>query len=258
MIKVLVVGCKGKVGSSMYELLRGVDDFQVWGIDINGQESGKADKVDIMHICYGCKDEQDFVETTINYMKQFDPTLTIINSTVIPNVTDKIFQETDKLITHSPVRGMYPNMKHDLLHYVKFIGAVNNKASELAKQHFERLGMNTYVCESPKETEFAKLFATSYYALLIAWFQEMHRICKEHSVNYSQVVEFIKTEEDKPILHAGYIGGECLIPNIHLLFKKTFSKFLQAVLESNERWKPAEVEKQVRGTIRKDRWRFIS
>ena len=257
MTKVLVVGYKGKVGSALYELLRGVDDFQVWGIDANKQEAGKeADKVNIMHICYGCQDEQEFVETTINYIRKFNPTLTIINSTVVPTVTEKIFQETGKMIAHSPARGMHPYMKHDLLHYVKFIGAVNKKASELAKQHFETLGMKNYVCESPKETEFAKLFATSYYALLIAWFQEMHRICEEHDVNYSQVVDFIKTEEDKPVLHAGHIGGECLIPNIHLLLKRGYSKFLHAILESNERWKPTAAEKQVRGTIRKDRWKF--
>jgi UDP-N-acetyl-D-mannosaminuronate dehydrogenase len=257
MNKVLVVGNKGKVGSSLYELLCGVEDFQVWGIDKNELEVVKeVKKVDIMHICYGCKDEEKFIETTVNYIKKFDPSLIIINSTVVPTATETIFQKTGKMIVHSPIRGMHPYFKHDLLHYIKFIGAVNKKASEQAKQHFEKLGMKTYICDSPKETEFAKLFATSYYALMIAAFQEMYRICKEHDVNYNQVVDFIKTEEDKPILHAGYIGGECLIPNIYLLLKKADSKILHAILESNERWKPTVKEKQIRGTIRKDSWRF--
>ncbi len=44
MNKVLVVGNKGKVGSSMYELLRGVEDFQVWGIDKNELEVVKEVK----------------------------------------------------------------------------------------------------------------------------------------------------------------------------------------------------------------------
>jgi len=211
-----------------------------------------------MHICFGCKDEKEFIETTVKYIREFDPTLTIINSTVVPMVTETIFNKTGKMVAHSPIRGMNPYMKHDLLHYVKFIGAVDNKASELSKQHFEMLGMKTYICDGPKETEFAKLFATSYYALMIAWFQEMYRICKEHNVNYNQIVDFIKTEEDKPILHAGYIGGECLIPNVHLLLKKSYSKFLKAILESNEKWKPTKTKKHIRGTIRKDRWRFTN
>jgi len=254
MIKVLVVGHKGKVGSALFELLRGKGDFQVSGIDVN--ERSDLKDVDVMHICYGCHDEGEFVKNTISYIRKFNPALTIINSTVVPTVTERIFQETGKPIAHSPVRGMYPFMKHDMLHFIKFIGGVNQKASELAKKHFESLGMKTYVCKSTRETEFAKLLATSYYALLIAWFQEMHRICKENNVEYSQVADFIKTEEDKPVLHAGYIGGECLIPNIHLLLKKCDSKFLHAILESNERWKPTPPEKQVRGTVRKDSWRF--
>ncbi len=254
MIKVLVVGYKGKVGSAMYAVLRGNSDFEVYGLDIG--ETLDLKNVDFMHICYGCKDEQKFVETTVSYIRKFNPKLTIINSSIIPTITERVAQETGKLLVHSPVRGMNLSMKHDLLHYVKFIGGINPKASESAKKHFESVGMKTYVCKSPRETEFAKLFATSYYALMIGWFQDMHRICEENNVDYSQVVEFIKTEEDKPILYPGYIGGECLIPNINLLLKKNKSKFLQAVLESNERYKPVPPEKQHRGTIRKDRWRF--
>jgi UDP-N-acetyl-D-mannosaminuronate dehydrogenase len=254
MSKVLVVGHKGKVGSAMYAIFRGNSDFEVHGIETG--ETLDLKNVDFMHICYGCKDEQQFVETTVSYIRKFNPTVTIINSSVIPTVTERIAQETGKLLAHSPVRGMDLSMKHDLLHYVKFIGGINPKASQLTKKHFESVGMKTYVCKSPRETEFAKLFATSYYALMIGWFQEVYRICEEKNVDYKQVVEFIKTEEDKPILYPGYIGGECLIPNIKLLLKKTKSIFLQAVLESNERWKPVQPEKQMRGTIRKDRWRF--
>lgn len=254
MIKVLVVGYKGKVGSAMYVILRGNSDFEVYGIDIG--ETLDLKNVDFMHICYGCKDEQKFVETTVSYIRKFNPKLTIINSSIIPTITERVAKETGKPLVHSPVRGMDLSMRHDLLHFVKFIGGINPKATELAKKHFESVGMKTYVCKSPRETEFAKLFATSYYALMIGWFQEMHRICEENNVDYSQVVEFIRTEEDKPILYPGYIGGECLIPNINLLLKKTKSKFLQAVLESNERYKPVPPEKQTRGTIRKDKWRF--
>lgn len=255
-IKVLVVGYKGKVGSALYELLRGKSDFQVYGIDIDKTPDLK--EVDVMHICYECNDEQEFVKTTIDYIKKYNPAITIINSTVIPMVTEKISRETGKPIVHSPVRGMYPYMKHDLLHYVKFIGAVNQKASEKTKEHFEVLGIKTYICDSPKETEFAKLFATTYYALMIAWHQEMWRVCKKFGVNYDQVMDFIRTEEDKPVLFPGVIGGHCLIPNINLLLKVRDSKFLEAILESNQKMKKevGEEGKQPRGTIRKDKWKF--
>jgi UDP-N-acetyl-D-mannosaminuronate dehydrogenase len=255
-IKVLVVGYKGEVGSALYELLRGKSNFQVYGIDIN--ETTDLKEVDVMHICYECKDEQEFVETTINYIRKYNPALTIINSTLIPTVTEKITRETGKPVAHSPVRGMHPYMKHDLLHYVKFIGALNQKAGKTAREHFESLGMKTYVCDSSKETEFAKLFVTSYYALMIAWHQEMWRICKKFGVNYDQVIDFIKAEEDKPVLYPGVIGGHCLIPNIHLLLKKYESKLLEAVLESNQKMRNevGEGKKQPRGTIRRDKWKF--
>ena len=65
--------------------------------------------------------------------------------------------------------------------------------------------MKTYTCDSPKETAFAKLFATTYYALMIAQHQDMRRVCKRFGVNYDQVMDFIRADEDKPVLFPGLL-----------------------------------------------------
>jgi len=252
---VMVIGFKGEVGRPLYELLRGVEEYEVIGLDIEPKEY--KGKVDIMHICYPCDDEQKFIQTTIQYMKRFNPKLTIINSTVPPGTTEKIHQLTKMPIVHSPVRGMIPHMKHDLLHFIKYIGGVDEESAKLAQEHFERIGIPTKICKGPKETELAKIINTTYYALLIAWFQEIYRLCEELGVSYEDVVDFIKTTEGRPVLYPGYIGGHCLIPNIKLLLTKVDSDFLRLILESNERWKEKYgTESPARGTLRKDSWKF--
>ena len=252
---VMVIGFKGEVGMPLYQLIRGVPEYEVIGLDIEPTEY--RGKVDIMHICYPCVDEEEFIKSTVEYIRRFNPELVIINSTVIPGITEKIHKLTGKRIVHSPVRGMTPHMKHDLLHFIKYIGGVDEESARMAQEHFESIGIPTKICDSPRETELAKIINTTYYALLIAWFQEIYRICKKLGVNYEQVVDFIKTTEGRPILYPGYIGGHCLIPNIKLLLNVIDSKFLRLILESNEEWKREFGEtSKARGTLRKDMWRF--
>lgn len=246
---VLVVGL-GEVGRPLFELLRESGRFEVYGWDVDEkkmqdvQQGDLPKEVDILYICYGCRDQGEFVKTTVDYVRRFRPELTIINSTVPAGTTEKVYTLSGDHMAHSPVRGMHKNMdsmKRYLLFLTKYIGGVDEKSAELARRHFEELGLKTKILIGPVETELAKLFETTYRAWMIACFQEMHRVSRRFGADFDQVVDFLEDTHrvrlDRPIHFPGVIGGHCLIPNAELLLKSYDSDFVRLILRSNEKRK---------------------
>ncbi len=246
---VLVVGL-GEVGRPLFELLKESRKVlvYVWDVDKEKmqdiQQGDLPKEVDVLHICYRCSDQEEFVNTTVDYVRQFRPELTIINSTVPPGTTEKVYALSGGHVVHSPVRGMHKSregMKRDLLFWTKYIGGVDEKSSELARRHFEELGLKTKVLIGPVETELAKLFETTYRAWMIACFQEMHRISRRIGADFDQVTDFLEDTHrvrfDMPIHFPGVISGHCLIPNAELLLESYDSEFIRLILKSNEKRK---------------------
>jgi len=246
---VLVVGF-GEVGRSLFELLKQSKKFDVYCLDINKekmhniQQNDLPNEVDVLHLCYPCSNQEDFVKTTVDYMKRFKSELTIINSTVPPGTTEKVHKLSGGHIVHSPIRGMHTSietMKRDLMFWTKYIGGIDIKSAELARRHFEELGLKTKVLTGTAETELAKLFSTTYRAWMIACFQEMHRISRKFGADFNQITDFLedthKVRFDRPIHFPGVIGGHCLISNAELLSKSYDSDFIKLILASNEKRK---------------------
>jgi len=130
-------------------------------------------------------------------------------------------------------------MKKGILQYTKFIGGVDIESANMAKDYYESLGLRTKACKSPVETELGKLFETTYRGIMMSWFQEINRICNKARADYGEVVEFLATTEKegkqaRPIFHPGVIGGHCIIPNASKLLSFCKSKFVEALIESNE------------------------
>ncbi|MEM3698081.1 MAG: GDP-mannose dehydrogenase [Candidatus Bathyarchaeia archaeon] len=262
--KVLIVGL-GEVGKALFELFRESGKFDVYGFDIDEVKMRGIvgdvelpDAFDVMHICYPCTDQQSFVEVTLDYMYKFKPTLTIIDSTVPPGTTQKIYEETKSLVAHSPVRGMHRSletMKRDIMFWTKYVGGATQEAAELAKKHFEKLGLKVKVLKGPVETELAKLFETIYRAWMIVCFQEMHRISRHFGADFNEVVDMIedihRVHFNKPLHYPGVIGGHCLIPNTELLLKVYDSEFLRLILKSNEQRKKEIENESVRMEVEK-------
>ncbi|MEM3824034.1 MAG: hypothetical protein QXH87_03790, partial [Candidatus Bathyarchaeia archaeon] len=140
--KVLIVGL-GEVGRALFELFKESGKFDAYGFDIDeAKMRGIVGDVelpsafDVMHICYPCTDQKLFVNVTLDYMRRFKPKLTIIDSTVPPGTTQKIYEETKSLVAHSPVRGMHRSletMKRDIMFWTKYVGGATQEAAELAK-----------------------------------------------------------------------------------------------------------------------------
>lgn len=269
--RVLVVGL-GEVGRPLYELLKECGKFDVYGYDLDKnkmceieQSAAFPEEFDVMHICYPCVDQEQFISVTINYIHKFKPKLTIINSTVTPGTTQKIYEKTGVLIVHSPIRGMHKSletMKRDIMFWSKYIGGVKTEATELAKKHLEKLGLKVKILKSPLETELAKLFETIYRAWMIVCFQEMHRISRYFGADFNEVVDMIedihRVHFNKPLHYPGVIGGHCLIPNTELLLKSYDSELLRLIIESNEKRKKEIEDKQVMGEVEKIRERVLA
>ena len=262
--KVLIVGL-GEVGHSLFELLKESGKFDVYGLDSNVEKmrtiAGERElpkEVDVMHICYPCTDQERFVQTTLDYIRRIKPTLTIIDSTVPPGTTEKIYSLSKSPIAHSPIRGMHKTletMKRDLRFWRKYVGGTTKESADAARTHFEKLGLKVRVLKGPAETELTKLFETTYRAWMIASFQEMHRISRHFKADFDEVVDMLedihRVDLNKPLHYPDVIGGHCLIPNTELLLKSYDSKFLRLILESNEKRKEEIKDKSIQQEVEK-------
>jgi UDP-N-acetyl-D-mannosaminuronate dehydrogenase len=256
---VLVVGL-GEIGCALFELLKEKGSFTVYGLDldktkmraISQDPSRLPKKIDTLHICLPCKDQDNFVATVTSYVKKFKPKLLIINSTVPPGTTKKAQQNCKCLVAHSPARGVHKSpahMKWEMKRWTKYVGGANAKAAEAACKHFEKMGLKVKTLKSCAETELAKLFETTYRAWMIACFQEMHRIARAFGADFDDVVDFLEDTHrvrlDRPIMFPGFIGGHCLIPNTELLLQSYDSEFLRLILESNQKRREELKDKKV-------------
>jgi UDP-N-acetyl-D-mannosaminuronate dehydrogenase len=263
---VLIVGL-GEIGHTLFSLFSEAQNrFDVHGLDVdeskmrelNQSRSSVPSKIDTMHICLPCGDQDKFVRTVKSYIEEFKPQLVIINSTVPPGTTMKIAQLCKCLVAHSPARGVHKNAEHmvwEMKRWSKYVGGADAASAEAARLHFERLGLKVKVLKSCAETELAKLFETTYRAWMIACFQEMHRISRALGADFNETVDFLEDTHrvrfDRPVMFPGVIGGHCLIPNTELLLKAYDSEFLRLILESNEKRKEEIKDKTVAAEAKK-------
>src|SRR6266446_2602102 len=226
---VVIVGL-GEVGKPLLEIMK--SRYQTFGVDIN--QLASVSQCDVMHICFPFKNDK-FVGQVIEYIHQYQPALTVINSTVALGTTRRIAVESGTAVVHSPVRGKHARMQEEMLRYTKFVGALDPAAGERAAGHFQSLGMKTRILSSPEATEIAKLTETTYFGLMIAWAQEVERYCMELGANYDEVVSFYDEIKFFPSVKyfPGEIGGHCVMPNIAILRQRFSSGLLEAIVKSN-------------------------
>lgn len=195
--------------------------------------------VEILHVCIPWS--KNFIKIVKAIIKETNPKLVIVHSTVAPGATKKL----GKIAVHSPVRGIHPHLFEGIKTFVKYIGADDKKAGELAKSHLESLGIKTKVFYPSTTTEIGKLLDTSYYGLAIAWHGEMKKICDKFGINFEEAVtDFNKTYNQgytklgkanvvRPVLYPpeGGIKGHCIAPNTKILKKYFKSGALDLILK---------------------------
>jgi len=198
---------------------------------------------DILNICIPWN--ENFIKITSEEIKKIKPKLTIIHSTVAPGTTKKISELTRSMVVHSPIRGVHPHLYEGIKTFVKYIGADNKKAGEIAKKHLKSLGIKTKVFMPSITTEIGKLFDTSYYGICIAWHGEMKKICDAEAIDFNEAVtDFNKTYNEgykkigmsnvvRPVLFPPKNGitGHCICPNAEILKKYYKSEALDLILK---------------------------
>jgi UDP-N-acetyl-D-mannosaminuronate dehydrogenase len=230
--KVLVIGV-GEIGKPLLEII--AEQYEAYGLDI--KPTGDIPPCNIVHLCFPFTGNGDkFVDESARYIAKYQPSLTIVNSTVAPGTTRRIAERAKTAVVNSPVRGKHARMKEQLRQYVKFVGALNPEDGRRAGDHFTRLGMRTKVLSTPEASELAKLTETTYFGVLIAWAQEVERYCKRYGANYDEVVSFYEEIGFFPPVKytPGFIGGHCVMPNIKILKSLFKSGLLDAVEKSND------------------------
>ena len=263
---VLVIGL-GEIGHALFALLNDAKkSFDVYGLDLDQTKMQELcqsrrsipDRIDTMHICLPCSNQQNFADITVGYIEEFKPKITIIDSTVPPGTTMKVAERCECLVAHSPSRGVHKSAEHmkwEMKRWIKYVGGADALAADAAKRHFEKLNLKVKVLKSCTETELAKLFETTYRAWMIACFQEMHRISRAFGADFDETVDFLEDTHrlrfDRPVMFPGVIGGHCLIPNTELLLKAYDSEFLRLILKSNKKRKEEVKDKTVEAEVKK-------
>jgi UDP-N-acetyl-D-mannosaminuronate dehydrogenase len=102
-------------------VLKQSNTFQLYGIDLDAaklqehqaKEPPKQPKtaIDVLQICIPVPNKNKFINIAKSYIQEYQPTLTIINSTVPIGTTAELHKQVGGLIAHSPCRGVHKKQR---------------------------------------------------------------------------------------------------------------------------------------------------
>jgi UDP-N-acetyl-D-mannosaminuronate dehydrogenase len=231
----------GEIGKPLYELING--SFKTLAIDPEHYPENNETKAVcfVMHVCIP-GDLKHFEDIVLDYIDKYQSGIVYIHSTVRPGTCDFIQSEIgdEALIVSSPVHGKHHNnqMKKDMLRYPKYVGVpkLKNIDRDAVREHLELIGFaDVRLVNGCENTEWLKVLSTTYFGLIIAWHQEIERICDHFGLLVDEVVDIFKYQDDiKPPHYSGVIGGHCVMPNIKIIKEIWQSDLLDWIEKSNE------------------------
>lgn len=247
-VKIGILG-KGEIGSAMARICEeGGCEVLVRELDY---DQLKGQKIDVLHVSIPEKDNKKFIELVAKNVLELKPKLTIINSSITPGTTRKIFTKTHLPIVHSPVIGLHPHLYESIKKiFPKIIGPIGKKAANSAEKHFKNLGLEVEMYDSPEDSESAKLLDLIYYSWNIIFCKWIYKSCQELNLNfdqvytkhnqiynrgYSKLLPFVV----RPVLKyvPGPIGGHCAIPDTELFHKYYKTNLTKFILDKNNSYK---------------------
>lgn len=245
-MKKQVVGIMGfgEIGQSLARLYP-KSKYQILSKDLN-HDSLKEERVEILHVAIPYSD--DFITDVLEQIKKNKPEFVIIESTVDVGVTSKINNKLKKkIVVHSPVRGMHPDLTKSLKCFIKYIGADNKNIGNRAVKHYKSIGVKAKLFMPSESTELNKILSTSYYGICIAWAGEIKRLCDQYKVNYQTFEDFNNSYNEayaklgrknviRPTLYPpkNGIGGHCVWENATMFNPQAKSKFLDLILDAGK------------------------
>lgn len=222
-MKSVIIGF-GEIGKSLYNVLK--TNYDVGYVD--REDEGNADSADIIHICFPFSDK--FVEQVKEYQARFNPTYTIVHSTVPPKTCEQLGA------IHSPCLGIHPHLEKSMTTFIKYLAGP--RASEVAN-YFRRAGMRVYILDEAKYTELMKILCTTFYGMCIEYTKDVKRQCDKLGIPF-EFWTLWNQDYNKGYTELGYpeyvrpnlipimqkIGAHCVLPNLELL-NTPFTDFLK-------------------------------
>ena len=269
---VLVVGL-GEIGSTVFTVLKQSQKFRLYGIDFDKKkmqdckttEPPNDSNIDVLQVCIPAEDKIKFVQIAKSYIEKYEPKLTVINSTVPIGTTMELYKQCGGLVAHSPCRGVHKNKEYmvkEFRRWTKYVGGATLEAGKAAEEHFKLAGLKTKQLANCTDTEFAKLFETTYRTWMIVFFQKMQRLAREYNavnpdlkIDFDETVDFIedthRKRHDRPVMFPNIIGGHCLLPNSKLMLSKFEPEMLKLIIESNDRMSMEIKDPEILAQIKK-------
>ena len=269
---ILVVGL-GEIGSTVFTVLKQSQKFRLYGIDFDKNKMQECEvtepstvlKIDVLQVCIPVENKIKFVQIAKSYIEKYQPKLIIINSTVPIGTTMELYKQCGGLVAHSPCRGVHKNKEYmvkEFRRWTKYVGGATPEAGKAAEEHFKSAGLKTKQLANCTDTEFAKLFETTYRTWMIVFFQKMQRLANKYNttnpdlkIDFDETVDFIedthRQRHDRPVMFPDAIGGHCLLPNSRLMLSEFEPEMLKLIIESNDRMIVEKKDTKISAQVKK-------
>lgn len=187
-------------------------------------------------------------------VSQFDARYFLIKSTVTPGTCDEIAEDTGKRIVFSPeymgesrywTPAGFPHPLNPVGHGFVILGGEQRDCSAVTDMMLPTLGPCTrFRFMERKEAELVKYFENTFFALKVAFSNEMRRICQSSGINYHVVREgWLDDPRVGPMHSVAFadqpgFDGKCLPKDLSALMSYCrqigcYSQLLEAVADSN-------------------------
>jgi hypothetical protein len=221
----------GEIGKGIRDAYEKYHNFDV--IDPKIKPIKNLDRYDVM--CVAIPYSERFVEIVTEYQEAYNPTATIIFSTVAVGTTKQIPNAV-----HVPVEGRHPNLSDSIKKWQVFMGGKNSTAFKF----FIDANKMVRQLEKPEHTEFLKLQSTTNYGLMIEYARYVNDCCQLIDLDYTEVMTFNMAYNDlykqmgmpnyqRYILTPpnGKKGGHCVNSNSLILREQFPNKIVDIVAE---------------------------
>ena len=233
----------GEVGQALYETLSERRSVSIHDPPKGHVVVGKY-AFEWMHVAfYTPGGIPNFIEAVSDYVRQYEPGRILIHSTVPVGTCAAIQTLTEHPVVYSPIRGIHPHLARYLREFPKWVACSSEDDLQAAEALLHAAGMQTRRAPTTQCLEWMKLVETTEYGYRIALWQEFEREAKVvPGADLTALKEWLFEKRKvydgdrglAPVMHGGFIGGHCVVPNWKLLSPLMTQQLYTWLMTSNE------------------------